>query len=84
MLTADLLGMVAGMMTTLAFIPQVVKVLRTRDAKAISLPMYVIFTIGVALWFCYGLAIKSWPIILNNIVTFCLALVILVCTLRDR
>lgn len=80
----DLLGMVAGACTTLAFVPQMVTVLRTKETAAISLPMYVIFILGIILWFCYGLAIGSWPIILNNIVTFCLALVILVCKLRYR
>ncbi len=76
--------MAAGACTTLAFVPQVVKVLRTKDVAAISLPMYGIFALGVALWFAYGLAIGSLPIIVYNLVTFVLAAVILVCTLRYR
>jgi MtN3 and saliva related transmembrane protein len=76
--------MVAGMCTTAAFVPQVWQVLKTHDTKAISLPMYVIFTVGVCLWFLYGLQIGSWPIIINNMVTFALAATILVCKLRWR
>lgn len=81
---SEWLGMAAGACTTLAFVPQVLRVMRTKDTTAISLPMYVIFTTGVALWFGYGLLLHSWPIIINNVITFLLSLVILVYKLRDR
>jgi MtN3 and saliva related transmembrane protein len=84
MLSPDMIGMAAGLLTTLSFVPQAVRVLRTRDTRSISLAMYSIFTLGVVLWFCYGLAIGSWPIIINNIITFALAALILVCKLRER
>lgn len=76
------LGYAAAVLTTLAFVPQAVKTIRSRDTSGISLGMYVIFTLGIGFWFLYGLALGSWPMILANITTFLLALVILVLKLR--
>ena len=56
--------------------------MRTRDVRGISVTMYAAFTIGVALWLVYGLALGAWPIILSNIVTLALASTILVMKLR--
>jgi MtN3 and saliva related transmembrane protein len=78
----DILGFVAGVLTTAAFIPQVVKVWKTRSARDISLGMYSLFVSGVVLWLVYGLALGSWPIILANIFTLVLAVAILVMKLR--
>lgn len=76
------IGFVAAFLTTIAFVPQAIKTIRSRDTSGISLGMYVVFTIGVAGWFCYGLMLGSWPMILSNIVTFVLAATILVLKLR--
>ena len=76
------LGAAAATLTTLSFVPQAVKTIRTRETHGISLLMYVAFTIGVALWFCYGVALGSWPMIASNAVTFVLASVILALKLR--
>lgn len=76
------LGYVAATLTTLAFVPQAVQTIRTRDTRGISLGMYVVFTVGIVFWFCYGLALQSWPIIVSNAVTFVLAMTILVLKLR--
>ena len=73
MTPTDLLGAIAAALTTLAFLPQAILVLRTRDTAAISLTMYVLFLIGVAAWFAYGLLLGAWPVILANAVTFVLA-----------
>ncbi len=73
----DLLGYAAAFLTTSAFVPQVVQTLRTRDTRAISLGMYLLFSAGVALWGIYGLLLAAWPIILANGVTLLLALVVL-------
>ena len=71
----DWMGYVAATLTTLSFVPQAVQVIRTKDTRGISLPMYVIFTAGVACWIGYGVALRSWPMIGANLVTAALALV---------
>ncbi len=70
-------GYVAAAMTTLAFVPQAAKTIRTRDTRSISLGMYVVFTIGIAFWLVYGIAMDSMPMILANVVTFLLSATIL-------
>lgn len=70
-------GYLAAAMTTLAFVPQALKTIRTRDTRSISLGMYVVFTIGIAFWLVYGIALESTPMILSNIVTFLLSATIL-------
>jgi MtN3 and saliva related transmembrane protein len=70
-------GYLAATMTTLAFVPQAVKTIRTRDTRSISLGMYVVFTIGIAFWLIYGIALGSMPMILANVVTFALSATIL-------
>lgn len=78
----DLLGYVAAMLTSGSFAPQAVKTIRSRDTRAISFWMYVIFTTGVAFWLAYGVALKSLPIIFANAVTFVLAATILALKMR--
>ena len=78
----DFIGLMAGSCTTAAFIPQVLQVWKTKSAKDISLVMYVIFTLGVALWLTYGMAITSMPIIIANCVTLILAICILIMKLK--
>jgi MtN3 and saliva related transmembrane protein len=79
----EILGYVAAFLTTVAFFPQTIKTIRTRDTKSISLAMYVMFTAGIALWLVYGLLVESWPLIFANSITFLLALTILVLKLRE-
>lgn len=74
----SVIGFIAAILTTVAFVPQVMKIWRTRSAKDVSLGMYTLFTIGVVLWLVYGILIGSWPIILANCVTLLLAGVVLV------
>ncbi|MGA7594830.1 MAG: SemiSWEET transporter [Gallionella sp.] len=69
----DFIGSTAATLTTIAFIPQAWKVWRTRHTADISMGMYVLFTIGVALWLAYGILIESWPIIMANSFTLALA-----------
>lgn len=75
-------GMIAGICTTLAFVPQVLQVYKSRSAKDISLGMYAIFISGVVLWLIYGVMINALPIILANAVTLFLAGAILMAKLR--
>jgi MtN3 and saliva related transmembrane protein len=70
-------GYTAAAMTTLAFVPQAWKTIRTKDTRSISLGMYVVFTAGIAMWLVYGIALDSLPMILSNIVTFILSATIL-------
>jgi MtN3 and saliva related transmembrane protein len=73
----DVLGFAAGVLTTIAFIPQVWHSWMTRDLSGISLRMYGFFTLGVALWLIYGIAVGSWPIAIANAVTLVLAGIVL-------
>ena len=81
-LPGDWLGYIAATLTTVAFVPQVWRTLRTRDTRALSLGMYLIFTVGIAFWLGYGLVLGSWPIILSNSLTLVLAGIILVLKLH--
>jgi MtN3 and saliva related transmembrane protein len=78
----DTVGYLAALLTTSSFVPQAVLTLRTRDVSGISLSMYSAFTLGVALWLLYGIAIGEWPVILANVVTLALAATILVTKVR--
>jgi MtN3 and saliva related transmembrane protein len=79
------LGFVAAFCTTAAFVPQLVRVLRLRSARDISLPTFLLFSVGVFLWLLYGLDTGSKPVIASNCVTLVLSVSILVLKLRyDR
>ena len=73
----ELIGFTAAFCTTFAFLPQAIKTWRTKSARDLSLPMFLIFCIGVVLWLIYGLIIINWPMILANSITFLLAVSIL-------
>jgi MtN3 and saliva related transmembrane protein len=77
------LGTVAGLCTTGSFVPQVVKVWREGDTRAISLRMYVVLTAGFVLWLGYGLTLGSWPIVAFNAANLVLSAVILRLKLRE-
>ncbi len=74
----DILGFIAGGLTTVCFVPQIIKIMKTRETKDISLYMYVILCIGIFMWLVYGLLIKELPIIYANSVAFILCLYILI------
>lgn len=82
--TLDIIGFLAATFTTIAFVPQALKSWKTRDLSGISLPMYALFTLGVALWLAYGVMITSWPIMIGNSITLALASVVLVLKIRSR
>lgn len=77
-------GYAAALLTTAAFVPQALLSWRSRDLAGVSLGMYLSFTLGIALWLIYGLALGSWPMVLANSVTLGLALVILALKWRGR
>ena len=78
----SLLGFLAGALTTIAFVPQLVRSWRSRSVKDVSCGMLTIFCTGVFLWLTYGLLIHSWPVIVANVVTLILAGAILILKLK--
>ncbi len=76
------IGLLAGTLTTLAFLPQVVKTWRSRSTGDLSFGMFAVFAGGVTLWLIYGILLGDWPIIVANALTLSLALVILAFKLR--
>lgn len=78
----DIVGIIAGICTTIAFMPQVVRIVRTKHTKDLSLPMYVIFSFGVLSWTCYGFLTNSISIIIANGITFTLSLYILAAKIK--
>ena len=82
MLPMESIGYAAAFLTTVAFVPQAIHTIRTRDTKGVSLGMYLVFTLGVACWFGYGFVLNSWPMIVSNAITFLLSATILTMKLR--
>jgi len=78
----DIVGIIGAVLTTLCWLPQLFKVLREKEARALSLPTTSAFTVGVMLWLIYGLAIGDWPLIGSNAATLALIAPILVMKLR--
>jgi MtN3 and saliva related transmembrane protein len=76
------IGFAAAFLTSVSFIPQAVMTIRTKNTRGISRGMYLMFTLGVALWLAYGIYLLSWPMIFANTVTLLLAATILILKLR--
>lgn len=75
---AELVGSIAGTLTTVAYVPQMVKVYRTRSAGDLSWPTFLCLVAGIVLWVVYGWMLDQWPIVIANVVTLGLALAIVV------
>jgi len=73
----NLIGLLAAFGTTISFLPQAIKTIRTKDTSAISLPMYILFTAGTVFWLAYGILDNAPPVIIGNFVTLVFASVIL-------
>lgn len=80
----QILGLVAGGLTTIAFLPQVIKTWRSQSARDLSLVMFFVFALGTLLWLIYGIIIEQLPIILANSITLALASVLLYFKLRFK
>jgi len=78
------IGFFAAFCTTIAFLPQAIKVFKSKSTKDISLYMFIIFTIGVLSWLIYGLIIDDYPIIFANAVTLVLSFFILIYKIRYK
>lgn len=78
------IGFLAALLTTGAFVPQAWMTVRTRDTRSISLAMYVVFNIGIALWLAYGVLIDSRPMVWANVITLALSTTILAVKWQNR
>tara|TARA_B100000902_G_C26783549_1_gene656229 strand:- start:198 stop:458 length:261 start_codon:yes stop_codon:yes gene_type:complete len=78
------IGFFAAFCTTIAFLPQAIKVFKSKSTKDISLYMFIIFTIGVLSWLIYGLIINDYPIIFANAVTLVLSFFILIYKIKYK
>lgn len=79
----DIVGWMAASLTTISFLPQAIKTIRTKNTHGISLLMYAIFTVGVICWAIFGTLIKTYVIVAANIITFLLASTILVIKIKN-
>jgi MtN3 and saliva related transmembrane protein len=81
---ANLLGLLAGTLTTASFLPQVIKTWRSRSAADISLVMFALFSLGVLLWIVYGFIVGAVPVIVANVITLLLSTTILIFKIRYK
>ena len=77
-MNVDIFGYLAAILTTMAFLPQLIKTLKTKKADDVSLTTLIMFIIGVISWIIYGYKISSTPIVIANLITFILNLLILI------
>lgn len=84
MLNTEIIGVVAAVLTTASFVPQVYVVWKERSVKDISLTMYTIFFIGLIMWLYYGIEIGSLSVILANAITIILVVLIIIAKLRFK
>jgi MtN3 and saliva related transmembrane protein len=84
MSTSTIIGLLAGLTTTFAFLPQIIKTIRTKDTKSISLPMYIIYVIGVLTWFVYAILIDEMAIVISNCFSFLFGITMLIMKIRYK
>lgn len=78
-----IIGLIAGGLTSVSFIPQAIKTIRIQNTSGISLTTYMLFTIGVALWVIYGYFTEDFAILLTNLITVIPSLTILIMKVRN-
>ena len=83
-LLINTVGVVAALCTIFSFVPQILKILRERDASSVSLRMYLLTVSAFSLWTVYGIMLEAWPLVLANSVSLTLAATALVCKWRFR
>ena len=79
----ELIGIIAACCTTIAFVPQIIRTVRTNDTSGISLNMYVLLVFGMLMWIAYGVTINSQSVIMANVVTSVLAGIVLYMKIRN-
>jgi len=82
MTSTDILGTAAALLTSISFIPQVIKILKTRNTSGISLIMYALFVTGVACWLVWGILLEQTPVVLANAATLILSSAVLLLKIR--
>lgn len=80
----ELIGFLAAMLTTIAYLPQMIRIIKTRSTKDVSLYMYLVMLTGVVLWLCYGIQINSMPVIMANTVTSIFVTTIVIFKIRYK
>lgn len=82
--TTDIIGFFAATLTTIAYLPQLIRIIKTRSTKDVSLLMYLVMLTGVVLWLVYGIQIGSKPVIVANTITTIFVATIMVFKLRYK
>jgi len=82
--TTLVIGYIAGTLTTISFLPQVIRTWKMRETKDFSLAMLLLFAAGILLWTVYGIRTESLPVILANVITFLLIIVLLAMKIKYR
>jgi len=77
-----IIGILAGILCTISFLPQVIRIFKTKHTKDLSLITFAGFALGVVLWLIYGILIKEIPIILANAATLILVLLIVLMKIK--
>ena len=80
----DIIGLTAALCTSISFLPQAIKTIKTKDTSGISLFMYSLFTFGTVLWLTYGILSHGIPVIVANAITLSLSIVILTYKIRYK
>jgi MtN3 and saliva related transmembrane protein len=82
-ISPEVFGSIGGVLTTICFIPQAIKLIRTRHTEGVSVLMYATFTLGVLFWLVYGIMLNSTPMIVANSVTLALSVTILAVLVKE-
>jgi MtN3 and saliva related transmembrane protein len=82
--TFTIIGLVAATCTTISFVPQAMRIIKTRHTKDLSLATYSILTLGIFLWLVYGILVKDLPLIIANVITFFLTSTILILKIKYK
>lgn len=80
--TPRIIGLIAGILTTASLLPQLIRTIKTKSAKDLSLGMFLFFVLGIICWLTYGIMVQEWPIIAANIITLIMAVILLVCKIK--
>jgi len=78
------IGLLAAFCTTFSLLPQVIKVVKTKETNDLSLAMYAIYTTGIFLWLVYGIFVKDIPLIIANMITFIFSTSVLLMKIRYK
>ena len=74
----EIFGYIAGALVTVVLLPQVIKAIKSKSTEGISLYMYIVYVLGIAIWDVYGILLKDLPLILANSIAIVLALAVLI------